>query len=57
VILNGFLTTDYEVGLTKVWRLVAENDLRVDRCRESSRRRFDLHSIGGHRYRTIYSRL
>jgi len=53
ILINEFEDSAYDRALGK---LAGLGDI-ADRCREVSRRRFDLHSVGGDRYRTLYRKL
>jgi len=55
-ILNELNIASYEVAFDEVLRLLQNPELG-DICRRSASRRFSLKSIGGPRYRRIYSRL
>ncbi|MFN0084192.1 MAG: glycosyltransferase [Blastocatellia bacterium] len=52
-VLDGFSPADFEKTLADLERLLQDRDL-ADRCRRAARRRFDLHDVGGERYRKLY---
>lgn len=56
VILNAFNRESYERALEEMRRLLLEPGI-AGRCRESARKRFDLASVGGVRYRRLYQRI
>lgn len=57
VVIEEFGSKSYEAALTKLDRLLENPELLSEKCRASARRRFDLESVAGERYRRIYRRL
>jgi glycosyltransferase involved in cell wall biosynthesis len=56
VVFRDFTEQDYLQALRAV-EVLRQDDRLAERCREVARRRFDLDSIGGTRYRRLYQRL
>lgn len=54
VVIANFSHDDYDDALRRMDRLMKDRSL-PDRCRESARKRFDLETVGGERYRRIYA--
>jgi len=55
-LLDAFNWESYEQALEKMGRLLLDQGV-AERCRESARKRFDLASVGGARYRRLYRRM
>jgi glycosyltransferase involved in cell wall biosynthesis len=55
-LLYGYNRESYERALEEMGRLLLDPGVAA-RCRESARKRFDLASVGGARYRRLYQRL
>jgi hypothetical protein len=56
VILDAFNRESYRRALEGIKVLLLDPGI-TDRCRESARKRFDLTSVGGARYRRLYRRV
>jgi glycosyltransferase involved in cell wall biosynthesis len=56
VLLNGLTKNAYVDALEEIEKLLAEPGI-ADRCRSVARRRFDLITIGGSRYRSLYKKI
>jgi glycosyltransferase involved in cell wall biosynthesis len=56
VLLNGLTNDDYVEALQEMEKLLSEPGT-ADRCRAVARKRFDLSTIGGVRYRSLYKRI
>jgi glycosyltransferase involved in cell wall biosynthesis len=56
VILDAFNRDSYRRALEGIKALLLDQAI-TDRCRESARKRFDLTSVGGARYRRLYRRV
>jgi glycosyltransferase involved in cell wall biosynthesis len=56
VILDAFNQESYRRALEGMKALLLDRGI-ADRCRESARKRFDLTSVGGARYRRLYRRV
>jgi glycosyltransferase involved in cell wall biosynthesis len=56
VILDAFNRESYRRALEGIKALLLDRGI-ADRCRESARKRFDLTSVGGPRYRRLYRRV
>jgi glycosyltransferase involved in cell wall biosynthesis len=56
VILDGFNRESYGRVLEEMGRLLLDQGVAA-RCRERARKRFDLASVGGARYRRLYRRM
>jgi glycosyltransferase involved in cell wall biosynthesis len=55
-LLYAYNRESYERALAEMDRLLLDPGV-AGRCRESARKRFDLASVGGPRYRRLYQRL
>lgn len=56
VLLEDFSEKGYLSALENIEQLQSEPGIR-ERCQESARTRFDLETVGGHRYRNLYRRM
>ena len=56
IILRDFSPSAYEHGLAELETLSAETAMRA-RCQAVAHAQFDLHEVGGQRYRRLYKRL
>jgi glycosyltransferase involved in cell wall biosynthesis len=56
VILDAFNRESYGRALEKMRRMLQDPGI-AERCRDSARKRFDLVSVGGVRYRRLYQRV
>lgn len=57
VVIKEFNRESYLKSLAKIDEFLEEKEVLADRCKESAKKRFDLESVGGERYRRIYRRL
>jgi glycosyltransferase involved in cell wall biosynthesis len=57
VIIKEFNAAEYSAALSELQRLLENKETLSEKCKESARKRFDLISVGGQRYRRIYERL
>lgn len=57
VVIKEFANEIYAAALYKIWAMMADRKEVAARCRQSARKRFDLKSVGGERYRRLYRRL
>lgn len=56
-VLYEFTDAGYERAIEEIERMTRDRDGTAERCRESARKRFDLESVGGTRYRNLYERI
>ncbi len=57
VVIREFTPEAYGQALDELDKMMADGKALSDRCRTSARKRFDLETVGGVRYRRLYSKL
>lgn len=57
VVIEDFSRGSFETAVKEISRLLSDRQLIAKRCRESARKRFDLHEVGGKRYLNVYRKL
>jgi glycosyltransferase involved in cell wall biosynthesis len=57
VLIDDFSEASYSKALAEVLKSKASGAITVEKCRDSARKRFDLETVGGARYRSLYKRL
>ena len=57
VVIKEFSSKAYAEALNEIRAMTADRNAVAARCMQSARRRFDLETVGGERYRRIYRRL
>lgn len=57
VVIKQFDAENYREALVKLDEILENKEVAAEKCRQSARKRFDLFSVGGERYRRIYQRI
>lgn len=57
VVIEDFSRESFELAIDEMSQLLIDREQIAGRCRESARKRFDLHEVGGKRYLHVYRKL